>query len=52
MLLKVTFAVLLLVVATTAVTDDNSIVDLVLENYFEIVNASGRCCNWAYGLIV
>ncbi|XP_065913371.1 uncharacterized protein [Dysidea avara] len=48
MLLKVTFAVLLLVVAATAATvDDNDIVDLALDNYFGIVNASGGevgCC--------
>jgi len=48
MLLKVMFAVLLLVVATTAITDDNAIVDLALENYFGIVNATGTCCNWPH----
>ena len=42
MLLKATFAVLLLVGTTAAVTvDENAIVDLVLGNYFGIVNASG-----------
>ena len=46
MLLKVTFAVLLLVVAATAATvDDNDIVDLALDNYFGIVNASGTFCS-------
>jgi len=42
MLLKVTFAALLLVVATTAaVIDENPMADLVLGNYFRMLNASG-----------
>jgi len=45
MLLKVAFAVVFLVAAARAfVVDDNAIATHVLDNYFSIVNASGKYC--------
>ena len=45
MLLKVVIAVVFLVAAARAsVLDDNAIATHVLDNYFNMVNASGKFC--------